>query len=114
MQRVLQMQQISLLSQCLKIISRGIFLRALKYENAGIRKVKCMEDVICVKSMQFHLIGHGFHDKDKKSMTSMTVDTDGEDEQFREKAITCVYCHSSEKGPQLLSQPHSQSELNKA
>lgn len=69
MQRVLKMQQISLLPQYsyIKIISRGVFLHALKYKNAGIRKVKCMEDVICVKSMQFHLIGHGFHDKDKKA-----------------------------------------------
>jgi len=30
-------------------------------------------------------------------MTSMTVVTDGEDEQFREKAITYVYCHNSER-----------------
>lgn len=96
------MQQISLLPQYIKTISRGVFLHALKYENAGTRKVKCMEDVICVKIMQFHLIGHGFHDKDKKSMTSMTVVTD-EDEQFREKAITYVYCHSSERATTIVT-----------
>jgi hypothetical protein len=66
MQRVLKMQQISLLPQYIKRISRGVFLDALKYENAGHRKVKCMEDVIRVKSMQFHLTGHGFHEKGKK------------------------------------------------
>jgi len=31
-----------------------------------------------------------FTTKIKKSMTSMTVVKDGEDEQFREKAITCA------------------------
>jgi hypothetical protein len=67
MQLVLKIQHISLLPQYIKIISMGVFLHALKNENVGIRKVKCIEDVICVKSMQFHLIGHGFHDKDKKT-----------------------------------------------
>jgi hypothetical protein len=66
----------------IKSFSRGVFIHALKYENAGLRKVKCMEDVICVKSMQFHLIGQGFHKRDTKNMTSMTVVTDREAEQF--------------------------------
>jgi hypothetical protein len=35
-------------------------------------------------------------------MTSMTVVTD-EDEKFREKVITYVYCHSSERATTIVT-----------
>jgi hypothetical protein len=66
--------------------------------------LKSKEAVISVKYIEYHLIGHGFHEKDKKKrMTNMTVVTDKEVEQFRETAITDVYRHGSESATAFVT-----------
>lgn len=42
MEHVLQMQQISLLLKCIKLITRGVFLCAFVYGNAGHLKVNVL------------------------------------------------------------------------
>jgi len=49
MEHVLQMQQISLLPKCIKLITRGVFLSAFTYGNAGHLKV----NVLCMGSLSY-------------------------------------------------------------